>query len=138
PRPEQAFFGGRRPPGHEPTYRPGRLRWPDPNRRPPEPTRASYTERESTLPEQATLEMHVPSMFADMPLQAFHRLVRDRLEHRVAEIRAEFARAGLPFMGRDRVRRQSPGAAPPGEGDPDFALNPHLAGRENASPEEKA
>ncbi len=137
PRPEQAFFGGRRPPGHEPTYRPGRLRWPDPNRRPPEPKRASYRERPSTLPEQAPFEVHVPSMFADLPREAFHRLVRDRLEHRVAEIRAEFARARLSFMGRERVRRQQPESSP-GAGSPDFALTPHLAGRENASPEEKA
>ncbi len=76
-------------------------------------------------------------MLANMPQQALHRLLRKRVEARVAAIRAERAAAGKPFMGRTRVIQQDP-KKPAGEVWPDFALDPRLPGREDAPPERKA
>src|SRR5690606_985101 len=65
PRPELAFFGGRRPADHEPTYTPGRRGWSrskakGKGRRARQPARARHRERPSTLPEQAGFDVHVP------------------------------------------------------------------------------
>src|SRR5690606_18466772 len=101
-------FGGKRPSDYEPTYEPGRRTWSKRKRRAPEPKRAAHRERPSTLPEVAAFDVHVPTMLADMPQQALHRLLRKRVEARVAAIRAERAAAGKPFMGRTRVIQQDP------------------------------
>jgi len=137
PRPERAFFGGKRPADYEPTYEPGRQSWSKRKRRPPEPNRAAHRERPSTLPEVAAFDVHVPTLLADMPQQALHRLLRERVEARVAQIRDERAAEGKPFMGRDRVIRRDP-KQPAGEAWPDFAMDPRLPGREDAPPERKA
>ena len=136
-RPQGAFFGGRRPAGFEPTYRPRGRRSRRP-RRGPQPSRARHREQPSTLPEVAGFDVAVPSLFADMDLGDFHRLVRDAVETRVAEIHAERAAEGLrTFMGPERVRNQDPFTSA-GDVVPDFALNPHLPGRDHAELERVA
>ncbi len=138
PRPAAAFVGGRRPAGFEPTYRPrGRGRRAR-RRRGPQPSRARHRIRPSTLPDVAGFGVAVPSLFADLPLPAFHRLVRGAVETRVAEIHAERAAEGLTaFMGPDRVRNQDPFRSA-GDVFPDFALNPHLPGGDRPDPERVA
>ncbi len=137
-RPEQAFFGGRRPPGFEPTYHPRGARARRLTRRGPQPSRAHHRSRPSTLPDVAGFSVHVPSLFADMDLAQFHRLTREAVEERVREIRAERAAEGhTHFMGRDRILNQNPFASA-GEVFPDFALNPHLPGGEHPDPERVA
>ena len=80
------------------------------------------------LPEVVRLPIVKPREFADMPDDEFRRLLRERVDARVAEIHARRRAAGKTrFLGAEAVLAQDPNDAPAGGTFPDGGLNPRLA-----------
>ena len=129
-RPDDAFFGGKLPPGWEATYEPRRERLDrltrrSRPRRAAQPKRAEYQAKPSTLPEGSTLEVVVPPHVTDP--DDFRRRCRELLDARLEEVYAARRTEGLiAYLGRDRILAQDPFGAP-GDTIPDFGLDPALA-----------
>jgi REP element-mobilizing transposase RayT len=80
------------------------------------------------LPETVRLRITKPREFADMPDEEFRRLLRARVDARIAEIHARRAAQGrVTFLGAAAVLRQDPNGAPAGGTFPTGALNPRLS-----------
>jgi hypothetical protein len=131
-KPETAFFGGRRPDDWEPIYPPARRAYRAWRKRHPLPQRGRRRRprrERSDLPDVAEVEITVPHLFEEMPLEEVHRLVRDAVEARLDEIRAERRRERRgPFRGPHGVRQIDPFDGP-GDTFPTFKTNPRIACR---------
>lgn len=142
PRPEGAFFGGRRPPDYEPTYGPARARsraerrraerearrHSRPGARPPK-ERAPRPDRRdrSRLPDTVSITISVPPGYDDMTVEEVRAHYRKLLDERVAWIHAERRAAGLVrVMGVQAVRDQDP-LESAGDTFPTFGRNPRIA-----------
>ena len=149
-RPEEAFFGGRRPDDWEPPYPPARAEWrrerkrvrqeerrrqrlagTRPGARPPK-TRAPSPEREErrerrSLPERVTFTIAVPPGYEHLSLEEVRTHFRRLLDARVDLIKERRRAAGYErFMGVEAVLAQDPRERA-GDTFPTFARNPRLA-----------
>ena len=80
------------------------------------------------LPERVRLPITKPREFADLSDEEFRKLLRQRVDARLAEIRAERAKQGKTrWLGADAVRGQDPLDAPAGGTFPEGGLNPRIA-----------
>ena len=148
-RPQQAFFGGRRPDDWEPTYPPARKAWrrerhraqneerrqrrlagTRPGQRPPKtPAPRPEAKRRSRrrLPEQVTFTIPPPPGYEHLPIEEVRAHFRRLLDERVALILQRRQEAGFErTMGADAVRAQDPFARA-GDTFPTFARNPRIA-----------
>jgi hypothetical protein len=157
PRPETAFFGGRRPADWEPTHPAARaafrrarreearrargtVRRRDRGRHPPRPgarppkERAPQPDRRDRrrLPASATLEITPPPGYEHMTLPEVRAHFRQLLDARVAQILAERRAQGLTrVLGAEAVRNQDPRESA-GDTFPTFGRNPRIACRDQA------
>jgi REP element-mobilizing transposase RayT len=67
-----------------------------------------YFSPSGATPEVASLELVPPAGFGHLELAEVRRRVREAVESREAELRAEWRGAGREFLGARRVREQSP------------------------------
>ena len=68
--------------------------------------------RRGRLPREVTLALSVPPQLGHLNAEAFAQQLKERVEHREVEIRAQFARSGRTFMGPRAVMRQRRDARP--------------------------
>jgi hypothetical protein len=80
----------------------------------------------SRLPEFVTFEVGVPPGYESWPIEKVRAHFRRLLDERVRSIQREFAAAGRPFKGLDRVLAEDPNRSA-GPTLPTFGLNPRVA-----------
>jgi len=81
------------------------------------------TSRASSLPDRATLRLHVPPHFAELSLERYRRLFQSALDESLAELHAREGR----YSGREAAKRKDPFTAPASAaGGPSFGLIPAL------------
>lgn len=79
------------------------------------------------LPERVRLKITKPRAFADMPDDEFRRLLRARVDERLAELHAQRREAGLRYLGAKAILAQDPFDAPAGGTHPDGSRNRRIA-----------
>lgn len=149
-RPDEAFFGGRRPSDWEPTYPPARVAWRrerrraqqeerrqhrlagvrpgsrPPKSRAPRPEGVGRRDRRKS-PDRVSFTIGVPPGYAHMSLAEVRAHFRRLLDARVALIHERRRAAGLTrFMGVAAVLAQDP-TKRAGDTIPSFARNPRIA-----------
>lgn len=90
--------------------------------------RRSHQPAREPLPEEVRFKLTKPREFSDMSDEEFRQLLRARVDARVAEIHAERAAEGKPFLGKEKILAQDPNGfpspQPPKDGrSPDLEMN---------------